>query len=165
MAIYLFAWIPKESDFFTTGYEKPVSSRGKQNKEIKGRGLKRSLRATRPVLPDKDLESGPGVHHPGFTAESQRISRTAGMTEGRSLYLLKPVPRILPQTCCLSTSYMLVGVSAYRKGGQKNGGVGYNAPLLHTQGSTQTHVYARLSLAPVLLANLLRISDTLLSAR
>ena len=36
----------------------------------------------------------------------------AGMPEGRSLYLLKLVPRILTQTCCSSTSYILV--STYR---------------------------------------------------
>ena len=36
------------------------------------------------------------------------------MPEGQSLCLLKLVPRIPVQTCCLSTSYILVRVSTYR---------------------------------------------------
>ena len=37
----------------------------------------------------------------------------AVMPEGRSLQLLKSVPKILIQTCCLSTSYTLVRISTY----------------------------------------------------
>ena len=45
---------------------------------------------------------------------SWRSAPRAGMTEGWSVYLLKLVPRILIQTCCLSTRYILVRDSIYR---------------------------------------------------
>ena len=41
-------------------------------------------------------------------------SLRAGMLEGQGLYLLKLVPKILMQTCCLSISYMSVRVCTYR---------------------------------------------------
>ena len=56
----------------------------------------------------------------------------AGMLKGRSIYLLKLVPRILIQTYSSSTSYILARISTYKKKkkGKKDGGVGYNFPLL-----------------------------------
>ena len=51
------------------------------------------------------------------------------MSDGRGLYLLKLVPRILIQTCCSSTSYILVS-QHLQKQRVKNGGAGYNFPPL-----------------------------------
>ena len=39
----------------------------------------------------------------------------AGMPEGQSLCLVKLIPRILIQTCCLSTSYVPARASIYKK--------------------------------------------------
>ena len=59
------------------------------------------------------------------------------MPEGQSLYPLKLLPRILIQTCCSSTSYILIKVSIY--GNNVKRIVGwitishcYNFPLLQT---------------------------------
>ena len=62
--------------------------------------------------------------HPGFTsswlhiilAPWMKVSKSPGarMPKGRSLYLLKLVPRILIQTCCSSISHILARVSTYR---------------------------------------------------
>ena len=51
--------------------------------------------------------------HPGSTL---MVSKSPGtrIPEGQRLYLLKLVPRILIQTCCLSLCYILVRVSTYR---------------------------------------------------
>ena len=64
------------------------------------------------------------------------ISPRAGMLEGQCLYLLKLVPRIVIQTCCSFSSFMLVRVSIYRN--NVKGLVGwvtishhYNFLLLH----------------------------------
>ena len=64
------------------------------------------------------------LSHPGSTSSWLHVvlapwmkivkSPGAGMPEGCRLYLLKSVPRILTQTCCLSMSYMLVRVSTGR---------------------------------------------------
>ena len=52
----------------------------------------------------------------------------AAMPAGRSLYLLKLVPRILTQTCCVSISCIFVSVSTHRNKCQEIGGVGYSSP-------------------------------------
>ena len=54
-----------------------------------------------------------GACHPGFMVEGQHIlqSWNDGSLECASLKL---VPRILTQTCCSSTSYILIRVSTYR---------------------------------------------------
>ena len=64
--------------------------------------------ATRPVLVRC---ASSWFSHPRFMVEGQQISFDH---EGWSLYLLKLVPGILSQTCCSSTSYILVRVSTYR---------------------------------------------------
>nr|KAF6324781.1 hypothetical protein mMyoMyo1_008251 [Myotis myotis] len=91
----------------------------KQNKETQGRGLERSLRAGSTVHSDKDLETGQVTV---WCASSwslsswsyvilvlhlkvSKSSRT-GTTDSWSLYLLKLIPRILIQTCCLFTETM-----------------------------------------------------------
>ena len=78
--------------------------------------------------------------HPGSTSPQLhailgpwlKVSKPlrAGMPERQSLYLLKLVPTILIQTCCLSSSYILVSQHV-KKQCQKNGVVGYNSPPLH----------------------------------
>lgn len=75
------------------------------------------------------------------------------MTTGRSLHLLKSVPKVLTRTCCLSTSYISVKVRTYRNSVKRMLGGCYNTPLLHIQGRIRTRIHARLSLAPVLLGN------------
>ena len=52
-----------------------------------------------------------------FPAPQSKVMKSpgSGIPEGWSLYLLKLVPRsLIIQTCCLSTSYILVRVSSYR---------------------------------------------------
>ena len=66
-----------------------------------------------------------------------RKSPRAGMTEGQGLYLLELVSRILIQTCCLYTSYIFVRVSISETM-SKNGGVGYNVPLLQNEDRNST---------------------------
>ena len=62
-------------------------------------------------------------------------SPRTGMPGGWGLYLLKLVPKILIQTCCSSTSYILVRVSTYRNNvktvvGWITNSHCYNFPLL-----------------------------------
>ena len=54
----------------------------------------------------------------------------AGMPEAQRLYLLKLVPRILIQTCCLSTSSILARVSIYKNNVRRRGAGGYNFPAV-----------------------------------
>ena len=87
-----------------------------------------------------------GLGRPGFTSSGlyiilspwSKVSKSPGaqMPEGRRMYLLKLVPRILIQPCCSSTSYVLVRVSTYRNNGKRIVGWVtishcYNFPSLH----------------------------------
>ena len=109
---------------------------GKQDREIKGRGLTSSLRADwhSPLWrgsqhwPSRVLGCVILVScHPGFlVVEGQQISQDRG-DEGQSLLLFKLAPRILMQMCCLSESHILEWavietVSKGRRGG-------YSSPL------------------------------------
>ena len=78
------------------------------------------------------------TRHPGYMSPWIHVtlapqlkaseSPRTGMPEGQSLYLLKLVPRILIQTCCSCTSYLLE--SALTETMSKEWWVGYNFPPL-----------------------------------
>ena len=84
--------------------------------------------------------------HPGFTSSWLHItlapclkaskSPGTGMPEGRGLYLLKLVSRVLIQTWCLPITYILVRVCTYRNNVKRIMGWvtishSYHYPLLH----------------------------------
>ena len=93
---------------------------GEQNRETKGEGCEFAMCSrAQPVLTRQVIVlcAPSWFSHPGFTscwlpvvlAPRLKVSKPpgAGMLEGWSLSILKPVPRIPTKTCCSSTSHIL----------------------------------------------------------
>ena len=132
------------SECFSAGRGFYKEREGKQTKEINGKGLKSSpmcrLAQSIQIRPQNWSRSGLAciILVENILVLHLEVSKPprAEMTECQCLYLLKLVPRILTQTCCLSTSYILVRVSIYRNNVERMAGWVTNTRCYTTKGPT-----------------------------